>query len=272
MKFGVSVERDQLNDIRSARPAEFFAFSSMAAFLSNAAGSKITTDLPGLVGPVEARAGIYGAYFQDDWRFRPNLTINLGMRYETDADSVRAQGKKCHPANYLRHNRNPASLWERRSPGVCNAQPDGLFKNNTLKDFSPRVGFAWDPQSDGKIRSAEGWFLRPTSLIAFMGSTSNANTARSWRRAVRASAVNRRFTCIRAAEIRTNATTLPAALVHIAWLNGRIWLRYCQRKWNIRLSSLSCTSQELQGAGRPGTGRYCIRGTSHKRQSEEVWS
>ena len=178
MKFGVSVERDQLNDIRSARPGGIFAFSSMAAFLSNAAGSKITTDLPGLVGPVEARAGIYGAYFQDDWRFRPNLTINLGMRYEPMQIPYDAQGKNATLPTIYDTTGTQLPLCGKAIPGVCNAQPDGLFKNNTLKDFSPRVGFAWDPQSDGKMSVRGGFgFYDQLPLIAFMGSTSNANTA-----------------------------------------------------------------------------------------------
>jgi len=100
----------------------------MTAFLSNAAGSKITTDLPGLVGPVEARAGIYGAYFQDDWRFRPNLTINLGMRYEPMQIPHDAQGKNATLPTIYDTTGTQLPLCGKAIPGVCNAQPDGLFK------------------------------------------------------------------------------------------------------------------------------------------------
>jgi len=178
MKFGFSMEKDQLNDLRSPRPGGIFAYASMSAFLSNSAGAALTTDLPGLVGPVEARAAIYGAYFQDDWRLRPNLTINLGVRYEPMQIPYDAQGKNATLPSIYDTTGTQLPLCGTAIAGVCNAQPDGLFKNSTLKDFSPRVGFAWDPQSNGKmsVRGGIGIYDQ-LPLIAFMGSTVNGNTS-----------------------------------------------------------------------------------------------
>jgi hypothetical protein len=178
LKFGVSVERDQLNDIRSPRPGGIMAYASMAAFLSNAAGSKITTDLPQGLGPVEARAAIYGVYFQDDWRVRPNLTINLGMRYEPMRIPYDSQGKNATLLSIYDTTGTQLPVCGKAVPGQCNAQTYGLFHNNTLKDFSPRVGFAWDPQSNGKmsVRGGIGIYDQ-LPLIAFMGSAVNGNTA-----------------------------------------------------------------------------------------------
>jgi hypothetical protein len=178
MKFGFSVEKDQLNDLRSPRPGGIIAFATMGAFLSNAAGASITTDLPGLVGPVEARAAIYGAYFQDDWRLRPNLTINLGLRYEPMQIPYDAQGKNATLLSIFDTTGTQLPSCGKAIPGVCNAQTNGLFKNNTRKDFSPRVGFAWDPQSNGKmsVRGGIGIYDQ-LPLIAFMGSAVNGNTA-----------------------------------------------------------------------------------------------
>jgi hypothetical protein len=178
LKFGVSVERDQLNDIRSPRPGGIIAYASMAAFLSNAAGAKITTDLPQGLGPVEARQTIYGVYFQDDWRFRPNLTINLGLRYEPAQVPYDAQGKNATLLSIYDTTGTQLPSCGKAIPGVCNAQSGGLFKNNTLKDFSPRVGFAWDPSGNGKMSVRGGFgFYDQLPLIAFMGSSTNGNTA-----------------------------------------------------------------------------------------------
>jgi hypothetical protein len=64
-------------------------------------------------------------YFQDTWQIRPNLTLNLGLRYELDTQYA----------------------------------PLNTYK----KDFGPRVSFAWDPFGDHKtvIRGGYGIFYAP---------------------------------------------------------------------------------------------------------------
>ncbi len=181
LRFGFSAERDQLNVNRSPRPGGVFTFSSMNAFLNDCGGTvtvscpgnsgtmKITTDLPGGITPRETRATIYGAYIQDDFRLRPNLTINMGVRYEPMTVPSDAQGKIATLASLS----SPTIYCGQANNSLCTPFPSGeLFHNNTLKDFSPRVGFAWDPKGDGKMSVRGGFgFYDQLPLIAFMGST-----------------------------------------------------------------------------------------------------
>jgi hypothetical protein len=199
IKFGVAVERDQLNVIRSPRPGGIFTFNSMSSFLgdcgfqvtptalcpvSGAASSglqKVTTDLPGLTKPSEPRQTIFGVYFQDDWKIRQNLTINLGLRYEPTTVPSDPQGRDATLPSIFDTTGNQlpmcGSQFALIGPTTCTAQTNGLFKNNSLHDFDPRVGFAWDPQNNGKMSVRGGFgFYDQLPLLAFLGSTANSQT------------------------------------------------------------------------------------------------
>jgi hypothetical protein len=145
IKFGVGVERDQLNETTvTADYLGTFKFPSMAAFLTNNPKS-VVGSVPGLVTPRYMRISIVGAYLQDDWRIRPRLTLNLGLRYEMSTVPTETKGKLT----------NLPTL-ESGTPHVG----DPYFANPTLRNFEPRVGFAWDPFGDGKtaVRGGFGMF------------------------------------------------------------------------------------------------------------------
>jgi outer membrane receptor protein involved in Fe transport len=75
----------------------------------------------------------YAFFAQDDWKLMPNFTLNLGVRYDYEA----------LPGPYA----NLITV-----PQTANAPSD---KNN----ISPRIGFAWDPFSQGKTVLRGGYGL-----------------------------------------------------------------------------------------------------------------
>ncbi len=122
---------------------------------------------PGGSHEVGFRESLFAGYIQDDWRARPNLTINLGLRYEmttrpTDANTVpgyTVNGYTVAAAGF----QEIISL-ANCTPGTTACGPVGLsspiIKNPTTKNFEPRIGFAWDPFRDGKtaVRAGFGMF------------------------------------------------------------------------------------------------------------------
>ena len=78
----------------------------------------------------------YAAFFQDDWRVTPRLTVNLGVRYEYQTP--------ISEANNLLANWTPATGFLQL--GVNTNQMWNADKNN----FAPRLGFAWDIGGNGK--------------------------------------------------------------------------------------------------------------------------
>jgi Carboxypeptidase regulatory-like domain/TonB dependent receptor/TonB-dependent Receptor Plug Domain len=131
IKFGVVVERMQDNQLSLPAVNGRFRFDSLENFLTNR-----PLDFQGAVTPnvpdVGLRQTLFGAYVQDDVRLQKNLTVNLGLRYEMTTVPTESQNRIAN----LRHLTDPA-------PHV--GAP--FFLNPTLRNFEPRVGFAWNPRA-----------------------------------------------------------------------------------------------------------------------------
>ncbi len=97
----------------------------------------------------------YGVYGQDDWRMTPRLTVNIGLRYEFNTTLNEAHGFQTSLLNPA------ADVAVVGGSGWTNPFTPGQPINNpSLKNFSPRVGFAWDPTGKGNtsIHGAYGMY------------------------------------------------------------------------------------------------------------------
>ena len=107
-------------------------------------------------GPTSYPAGFlqHEAFFNDDYRVLPNLTLNLGVRYEYVTMPVASRYQKYSAL---------ASV-----PGLLNVAEPKFSPN----DWSPRIGFAYSPGGNG-VWSIRGGFSRAFDLT-YANLTSNA--------------------------------------------------------------------------------------------------
>jgi hypothetical protein len=97
----------------------------------------------------------YAGFVQDDWRVKPRLIVNLGLRYELNTVQKERDG--------LQGVFDPTSQF-----GVVQTNSPYRGDHN---NFSPRLGLAWDISGDGKtvLRMGGGLIYEQVSLDVFNG-------------------------------------------------------------------------------------------------------
>ena len=165
IKFGGSIERMQLNATGLSNPNGVFTFKGLQNFLTNQS-AKFNSGIGSTLHSRGYRQTLFGAYLQDDWRIRSNLTLNLGLRYEMATVDTEIGGQTAvlyNPTDATAH------CGVLVTPG-CGAV-GAMYQNPTHRDFQPRVGFAWDPFHNGKtaVRGGFGLFDNLPLIYQFTG-------------------------------------------------------------------------------------------------------
>src|ERR1700736_1312341 len=124
VKFGVAVERMLLNVLADTDPNGIWHFDNLQGFLSNNP-NKFNGGIASTLSPRNLRQNIIGLYVQDDWRWKPNLTLNIGLRYETSTVPTETSGKIAN----LRNLTDPLPVCG-RVPANGGCSGTGTFFNN----------------------------------------------------------------------------------------------------------------------------------------------
>ena len=110
-----------------------------------------------------------GAYVQDEWKLRPNLTVNAGIRWEPyiPIKNTRNYVSNFDLARFDAGTRStvypqaPPGLYFPGDPGF----PGSASMNSQWAQFAPRTGVVWQPSDKTAIRAGWGKFFDTPQLF-----------------------------------------------------------------------------------------------------------
>ncbi|MGD0619098.1 MAG: carboxypeptidase regulatory-like domain-containing protein [Bryobacteraceae bacterium] len=94
---------------------------------------------------VGQRNSAIGAYFQDDWKLSPKLTLNLGLRWQLFTPIYEVGNRETNVEEYT---------GKIELAGVGGVSSAMYNQYNGIANFLPRVGLAWNPIKDTVLRAA----------------------------------------------------------------------------------------------------------------------
>lgn len=144
LKAGTVVERYRDNMFNPTFSLGIFTFANLRDFLLNRP-QRFLGLAPGGALDRYWRFTLFGFYVQDNIKVNRRLTADLGLRYEFATLPRDIYGRD-------------SALIRMTDPTPAIGQ---LYQNPTLKNFSPRFGFAWDLAGDGRtsVRGGYGLFF-----------------------------------------------------------------------------------------------------------------
>ena len=134
LKFGADIRYNKVLNSADFNSKGSFVFSSLQDYMNNTAFS-LTQALQ--TASFDARQWQNAFFVQDNFRVTPDLTLNLGIRYEI-ADV-------------------PFGMFGATDPARLNALVPGVAEKDT-NNWAPRVGFNWSPSGGGGLRDGKTVF------------------------------------------------------------------------------------------------------------------
>jgi hypothetical protein len=107
----------------------------------------------------------FSGFIQDAWRVRPNLTVNLGLRYEAQLMPTPETS-------------NSALLSAVTNANLPLTTPKPTVIPDQTKQWAPRIGFAWTPGNSTKtvVRGFSGIYYAATPLLTLAAPLNNLRT------------------------------------------------------------------------------------------------
>lgn len=194
LKMGAEIRRNFLDYAQPGYPSGHFTFGAQTTSQDLNAASSVQGNgfASMLIGwgngsnfhfdpKAFSRAGYWGTFIQDDWRITRKLTINLGLRYETELPRTEVMNRYSY---WDLNATSPISVPGYTLKGVMkfvdNNTPSPFDKD--LNNFGPRIGFAYALNEKTSIRAGAGLFysVSRASVSGHTGAAFNTDASIPW--------------------------------------------------------------------------------------------
>jgi hypothetical protein len=138
--------------------ADFFLGDLYSLYQGNDTGSTFSKNVIGL-------------YAQDSYQMTPRLTVNAGVRWESDLPEVETAGRGDSFSMPAFMAGTTSTIFKTAPPGLLFAGDPGIptgYINNHWNHFEPRVGIAWDPRGLGRESVRASYTIGFSQPIVYM--------------------------------------------------------------------------------------------------------
>jgi hypothetical protein len=174
LKFGFDIFRDQENDLFSGptqRPGYGFGVNNLPGAPDQGLDPifDFALDLPTTQGAINYdlrtgalsqqsvgyRSGNFNFFGQDDFKIKPNFSVNYGLRWDFDTSPNEVAGRTSSIIL------GSGSTLMQQIAGASVGIVKSVMPDHPIAYFAPRLSFAWDPTKQGKlsIRGGMGVFF-----------------------------------------------------------------------------------------------------------------
>ena len=164
--FGASVSFwTSLSQANVRSPGQFtFTGQNTGLPLADFLSGRLNTLVQATPNALDMQQWYLGLYVQDTWKFSPRATFNYGLRWEPGLQQQIRNGAIYNFSvdRFLANEKT--TQYTNAPPGFLYPGDPGFVNDKAgIKDrwlqFSPRVGFAWDPGGDGRMSVRTGYSL-----------------------------------------------------------------------------------------------------------------
>lgn len=139
LKTGVDIYKEQDTDVQAGAARPTYNFNNLWDFANDAPQQELGNFNPLTGQPTDARkyirSNIVALFLQDDFKVKPNFTVNLGLRWEYFSPVHEKFGNISNPVLGF----PPDPL------GTLALKVGGDLYHASYNNFGPQIGFAWSP-------------------------------------------------------------------------------------------------------------------------------